>query len=235
MQGLVRRCRDVRSAVGTHLRQVEEVLLANEERLPTQDLRRIESSITRMRRLTASVGSLADTLADLGEPPLSISEPCDANAVAERAIRLFRQSCTSSHVRFHRTPAARAFVIPQHIIQALREVLANAWEAAPDSGIDVEVHDNEDSTVIEVLDGGPGFGPKELRHATRPFVTDKPDRAGLGLYVAQSAVELSGGRLEIANRPDGGAAVSIVLPKAPPVAYPRQQGKPEGLEFWTDA
>jgi signal transduction histidine kinase len=108
-------------------------------------------------------------------------------------------------------------------MRATRELLVNAWEAAPESEIEVVVGLDGRLTRIEVRDRGPGIPASQRRRMTRPFVSTKPDRGGLGLYVARSAVELSGGRLEIAAREGGGTVVTMVLPREPPAVLPLPQ------------
>jgi two-component system sensor histidine kinase CreC len=65
---------------------------------------------------------------------------------------------------------------------------------------------------LEVLDRGTGLPQKE---------SDPPQR-GLGLEIARSFAAASGGRIELVNRPDGGAIASLELPAAmlPAIAEP---------------
>ncbi|WP_420635060.1 hypothetical protein [Candidatus Palauibacter sp.] len=55
-------------------------------------------------------------------------------------------------------------------------------------------HDLADGPAIVVADNGAGFQDTP-KHVTRPFFTRKPDGMGLGLYYANLAMELNGGRL----------------------------------------
>jgi two-component system nitrogen regulation sensor histidine kinase NtrY len=66
--------------------------------------------------------------------------------------------------------------------------------------------------TIEVADRGSGLTDNVLRDALLPFYSTKPTGTGLGLTLCREIVEAHGGRLSIANRPGGGALVSVWLP-----------------------
>jgi C4-dicarboxylate-specific signal transduction histidine kinase len=78
-----------------------------------------------------------------------------------------------------------------------------------------------------VRDDGPGFPPDVLGRPVAPFVTTKPAGLGLGLYTAERLARASGGSLERANLPGGGAAVTLFLQLAPAEdAEPQPGGRP---------
>jgi len=64
---------------------------------------------------------------------------------------------------------------------------------------------------ITVSDNGPGFAESVLQRAFEPYVTTKARGTGLGLAIVRKIVEEHGGSIEIANRGEGGARVSILL------------------------
>ena len=68
-----------------------------------------------------------------------------------------------------------------------------------------------------VKDTGPGFSQDALNNALAPFFTSKSDRAGrgLGLSTTFDFARSSGGTVRLANRKDGGARVSILVPYLP--------------------
>ena len=66
--------------------------------------------------------------------------------------------------------------------------------------------------LLEVADRGSGLTEEVLRDALLPFYSTKPTGTGLGLTLCREIVEAHGGRLSIANRPGGGAVVSVWLP-----------------------
>ena len=71
---------------------------------------------------------------------------------------------------------------------------------------------------VTVEDDGPGIDPAFLPHVFEPFrqADASPRRAhdglGLGLSIARHLVELHGGNMSAANRPGGGAVLTVMLP-----------------------
>jgi signal transduction histidine kinase len=71
---------------------------------------------------------------------------------------------------------------------------------------------------LEVLDRGPGFDAESLGHLFEPFWRSPEARrehaggTGLGLALVKALVDAHGGRVAAANRPDGGARITVDLP-----------------------
>ena len=97
--------------------------------------------------------------------------------------------------------------------QVMINLLKNAAESgSPPEAIAVGVHTRGQGFVVEVADRGTGLSEQVLRDALLPFFSTKPTGTGLGLTLCREIVEAHGGRLTLANRPGGGAVVSIHLP-----------------------
>jgi len=99
------------------------------------------------------------------------------------------------------------------IEQALINLLKNARESGADgTSIELSVTDTVRGFAVEVRDRGPGFSQAALQNALVPFYSTKETGTGLGLTLCREIVEAHGGRLRIANRAGGGAAVALWLP-----------------------
>jgi signal transduction histidine kinase len=99
----------------------------------------------------------------------------------------------------------------------LEQVMINLLKNAAESGsapeaVTVSVHTRAQGFLIEVADRGAGLSEQVLRDALLPFFSTKPSGTGLGLTLCREIVEAHGGRLTLANRPGGGAVVSLHLP-----------------------
>jgi signal transduction histidine kinase len=96
-------------------------------------------------------------------------------------------------------PAARLGRAPALLWRVLSNVVDNAARAAgPGGQVEVSIRQEID-TVIDVFDDGPGFG------------NGPGGIAGLGLTVVRRLLEDADGRLEVAERADGGTRVRVVF------------------------
>jgi len=60
---------------------------------------------------------------------------------------------------------------------------------------------NQDHTIIEVEDNGPGIPPGVLEDIFVPFFTTKEKGSGIGLSLSRQIVRLHGGSLEAYSVP----------------------------------
>jgi two-component system nitrogen regulation sensor histidine kinase GlnL len=65
---------------------------------------------------------------------------------------------------------------------------------------------------LAVLDNGVGIPESMVNRLFTPFATSKPHGTGLGLAISRRIVEAHGGRMEVRNRPGGGAEAAVYLP-----------------------
>ena len=66
--------------------------------------------------------------------------------------------------------------------------------------------------IIEVKDNGNGFPTDQMHQLLEPYVTTRVKGTGLGLAIVKKILEDHHGRVELDNRPEGGALVRLVLP-----------------------
>ena len=105
----------------------------------------------------------------------------------------------------------------QGLKRAVTNLVDNARRYA--AHIQLRLIAGTDELRIVVEDDGPGIPEQALPRITEPFFRIEADRgrdsggAGLGLPIVRTAAERDGGRLELANRPEGGLRAEIVLPR----------------------
>ena len=118
------------------------------------------------------------------------------------------------------------------IQQVLINLLENAVRYTPPSS-EIEVAAQMDGTalVVEVADRGPGLPAGDSRRLFAKFYRGARETssagAGLGLAICRGIVELHGGHIEAANRPEAGAVFRFWLPV---VGQPPGQTIPEPIE-----
>ena len=64
---------------------------------------------------------------------------------------------------------------------------------------------------LTVSDNGPGFAGQVLTRVFEPYVTTKATGTGLGLAIVKKIIEEHGGQIDVSNRREGGARISILL------------------------
>ncbi len=105
---------------------------------------------------------------------------------------------------------------------ALRRALVNLIDNAVKYGQLAEVVVERPPGVVRVRirDNGPGIPEDELARVLEPFYRIESSRSrssggtGLGLTIARNIAEQHGGSLTLANRPQGGLEVTVVLPES---------------------
>ncbi len=117
----------------------------------------------------------------------------------------------------------RVAINRQELQQVLVNLLINALHAMPAGGtLALAVRDVGDEVWIELADTGPGLPPALQAQLFQPFVTQKKDGTGLGLWISRSLVERYGGDITGANRSDGvtGAVFTVRLLADEPASAP---------------
>jgi two-component system sensor histidine kinase RegB len=115
-----------------------------------------------------------------------------------------RVSCSGS-------PPLPAVVAPQTIGQTLINLLNNAADACP-KGIDLAGRWDAHQVVIEIHDQGTSLTPEVARRAGEAFFSTKDGGTGIGLLLANAALERLGGQVSLLRDPRGGTCTRVDLP-----------------------
>jgi two-component system sensor histidine kinase RegB len=100
---------------------------------------------------------------------------------------------------------------------ALRGLVKNALQAGPEEVVVRVEGGGLASAQIVIIDRGAGIDADTLVRVGEPFFTTREPGQGMGLgvFLAATVVDQSGGRLQIDSRAGAGTTVTVTLPVAP--------------------
>ena len=104
------------------------------------------------------------------------------------------------------------------VVHIVLHLLLNALQmGGEDVPIEIDLGATEKELWVRVSDGGPGIPEHDLPHVFDPFFTTRRPgpNLGLGLSLCWELARRNGGRLEVENRPEGGASFTLTLPADP--------------------
>ncbi|MFI7131978.1 sensor histidine kinase [Nonomuraea sp. NPDC050153] len=125
-------------------------------------------------------------------------------------------------VRTDIPPGLRARLDPRRVDVILANLVGNALRHGGTAvSVLIQVHAGGGQIVITVSDDGPGIPADLLPHVFDRFTKGDAARtrtegSGLGLAIAAENARLHGGTLTAADAPNGGAALTLTLPRASP-------------------
>jgi signal transduction histidine kinase len=212
--------------VGHELRTPVTILLGELEALrdgvlaaDAHQLASLHEEVQRIARLVEDVDSLAD--AEAAGFSLTLA-PLELAAVVEEAARGFGTPLAGAELTLV-TALDHVEVVGDHrrLEQVVRNLLSNAAKyAPPGTGIEVTLRRDGDAAMLRVADRGPGFDPDELPHVFERFwrghAASGRGGSGIGLAVVAEVVHAHGGRTTAANRPGGGAVLTVEIPATSP-------------------
>ena len=202
----------------TVLRGYDEFLLRYADVLPPEKLRdtlrTVHGSLDRLERYAARM-SRVRRLEELTPAPA----PVDLAALGRALQADGRALCGG--LEFALEGCAGTLCLDEALVREVFENLAANAARHAAHAVSVRLTAGAQALTLTVQDDGPGFGPAALVHAAEPFWRDDGgarDAAhfGLGLYVCRLLCEKHGGRLRLANGPQGGAQAAAVFAALPP-------------------
>ncbi len=190
-------------------------LLEHHEVIPSDMQKLVEPGLAATRQAKALVKKL---LVHARSIDLHV-EQVDFRSILESSEALLRTFVVDSINLRIEFPSQPVFVLADRIEleQVLLNLVLNAITAVDASGeVIVALHHDDSEMFLEVRDDGPGV-PENLRTwILEPFNSTRIEGSGLGLATVDRIARSGGGRVTVANAPEGGASVTFSLPTVLP-------------------
>lgn len=115
--------------------------------------------------------------------------------------------------------------VPGSIFQVFCNVIKNALDAMPTGGVlNIRLRCDGKQCVAEFADTGCGVPDGRAEMVFQPFYSTKPagEGAGLGLTICREILSRLGGAVTLANRPEGGAVATVIVPLRDRQTHPEE-------------
>ncbi|MEP6670735.1 MAG: ATP-binding protein [Chthoniobacter sp.] len=206
---------------------------------PDLDAESLQIVHTEMKEAVSRANTVISGLLDYSSSKELGIHPCPLDTLLDRALHLMRHEFVNRKitvVRHFAPDLPPCHIDAQKIEQVFINLFTNACHAMPKNGTLTvttlarsltadEVHwaagdrsgsrfrQSELVAEVTVRDTGTGIAGDQLDKVFDPFFTTKPtgQGTGLGLTVSRKIVDLHGGRLELANAPEGGALATVLF------------------------
>jgi len=201
------------------------------DRLEPNDAQLLTRATNTIVNQVTSLKHMVDEFREYARKPVVVFKPVDLNHVIEEVLILYGwdpntevSAADASGVLFesHLTDGLPLVRGDQtQLRQVIHNLLSNSRDAFSEQGQggtirvtteQINATDNSQPAIrLVVSDDGPGFSAQLLQQAFEPYVTTKAHGTGLGLAIVKKIVDEHGGYIDLSNRRDGGARITIVL------------------------
>jgi len=200
----------------TRMRAAIGLLLQSPERL--EMLERIERESERIDTLIEELLTLARVQ---GRPESLDTEPVDLMELLADITEdaQFEAGIKGCQVRLEAPPSFISRVNGELLYRCFENVVRNAvrfTRASTEVLVVAQFFGSGDWLVVRISDQGPGVEGHRLQSIFTPFErgTEQANAGfGLGLAIAQRAVEMHGGHIVARNQAQGGLSVEVTLPR----------------------
>ncbi len=204
---------DLKSPV-TLIRGTLESALCNEENEKWRDS--VGEAIEELDRLLQLLNTALD-LAEAEGGALHMNQgPVNVSEVVKQLVDIYQPAMVERHhevtvdLEPHVVMEADASLLNRVISNLLENELTHLPEGCR---VMVRLHSHQGSAELAIEDNGPGFPPEIGNRAFERFVKGNHSPGhGLGLAFVDAVVQAHGGTTSIADRPGGGAVITLSLP-----------------------
>lgn len=211
--------------LGTPLATIQltakEMLRAAQDDLSREDADLIISQAQRCREILQRLSQSSHTTADKMHERIGLRELMDEAAAPLKGLDahvVVKLAPTPDH------PDAPVLKRQTELLYGLGNFIENAVDFAQTEVQIIGAWSDTELNIV-VQDDGPGFPPDILAKLGEPYVTTRRSQPGygglgLGVFIAVTLIERIGGTVDLTNAAEGGARVSLTLPRAALEAEP---------------
>ncbi len=201
---------EIRNPLGSISGSVE--LVRESTALDPEDHQLLGTVLSEVTRLN----ELVTQMLDVGRPTELRRTSLDLRELAEEVVAMARTDDAFAHVSLTIEGQSRSAELdPSRVRQLVWNLLKNAAQASPLKGqVAVVVGGDEREVSLEIGDEGPGVPEAARAHLFDMFYSRHEQGIGLGLAVVKQIVDGHHGRIEVTDRPEGGASFRVTFPRA---------------------
>jgi len=197
--------------IGGGLMGIQMLIEALEPRTPadTKLHDRLRSEVERAARLL-------DEIRSFGQASTRGRVACHLGRLVEDILWTLEPRFVTKDIRVEKhidLELAPTLVERDRIVQAIMNILANAFQATPRGGtVTVSVNREDRATVVKIANTGSYISPEDQQKIFALFYTTKPGGSGFGLSQARRALVDHGGTIDVESSPERGTAFVLRLP-----------------------
>lgn len=174
------------------------------------------------------IGRMVDEFSAFARMPAPVIKDHELKEICRQTV--FLQSTGRVDIRYIQEMPPQPCIAQcdtRQIAQALTNLLKNAAEAIDarpallngallPGEVRIRLAQTQELVTLSVEDNGKGLPVEERNSLTEPYVTTRSKGTGLGLAIVKKIMEDHHGKLVLADRPGGGAVVSLIWPRCHP-------------------
>jgi signal transduction histidine kinase len=154
---------------------------------------------------TERITSLVDAVRSSARQERAEAADIDVHEQIKSALSTLDHKLKNVHVTQHfAADCGRVRGYPSELAQVWVNLIDNAADAVNGGGkLSIRTRHDDNQTVVEITDNGPGIPPENLSHIFEPFFTTKGvgSGTGLGLTISQGIVgDRHGGEIEVESK-----------------------------------
>ena len=165
----------------------------------------IQTLLDDAEQCTGRIASLVDAVRSSARQERAEAADIDVHEQIRSALGVLDHKLNGLHVTQNfSSECGQVRGYPSELAQVWVNLLDNAADAVNGGGeISIRTRRDDNQTVVEIIDNGPGIPPQNLTHIFEPFFTTKSvgSGKGLGLTISQGIVgDRHGGEIEVESK-----------------------------------